>query len=111
MQQATKWACLFALLFAGSQGQLLSLVFAGLVPNARALSALFAYASSDSNFDKRESHLRVLADQLYFTVEKNGDRFTLKRTVVVSEPVCESNLDLDKAEELLRGWKLRGHGG
>jgi len=32
----------------------------------------------DSNFDERESHLRVLADQLFFTVEKNGDRFTLK---------------------------------
>src|SRR6476646_8997138 len=66
---------------------------------------------SDSNFDKRESHLRVLADQLYFTVEKNGDRFTLKRTVDVSEPVCESNLDLDEAEELLRAWELRCHGG
>jgi len=66
---------------------------------------------SDSNFDERESHLRVLADQLFFTVEKNGDRFTLKRTADVSEPVCESNLDLDEAEELLRGWKLRGHGG
>ena len=66
---------------------------------------------SDSNFDKRESHLRVLADQLYFTVEKNGDRFTLKRTIDVSEPIYESNLDLDEAEELLRGWKLRGHGG
>ena len=66
---------------------------------------------SDSNFDERESHLRVLADQLFFTVEKNGDRFTLKRTADVSEPVCESNLSLDEAEELLRGWKLRGHGG
>jgi hypothetical protein len=66
---------------------------------------------SNSNFDERESHLRVLADQLYFTVEKNGDRFTLKRTVDVSEPVCETNLGLDEAEELLRGWKLRGHGG
>jgi hypothetical protein len=66
---------------------------------------------SDSNFDERESHLRVLADQLYFTVEKNGDRFTLKRTADVSEPVCESNLARAEAEELLRGWKLRGHGG
>ncbi len=46
----------------------------------------------DSNFDERESHLRVLADQLFFTVEKNGDRFTLKRTADVSEPICESNL-------------------
>jgi hypothetical protein len=66
---------------------------------------------SDSNLDERESHLRVLADQLFFKVEKNGDRFTLKRTADVSEPVCESNLGLDEAEELLRAWKLRGHGG
>jgi hypothetical protein len=35
----------------------------------------------------------------------------LKRTADVSEPVCESNLGLDEAEELLRAWKLRGHGG
>ena len=66
---------------------------------------------SDSNLDERESHLRVLADQLFFKVEKNGDRFTLKRTADVSEPVCESNLSLDEAAELFRGWKLRGHGG
>ena len=66
---------------------------------------------SASNFDERESHLWVLADQLFFKVERNGDRFTLKRTADVSEPVCESNLSLDDAEELLRGWKLRGHGG
>jgi len=66
---------------------------------------------SASDFDERESHLRVLADQLFFKVERNGDRFTLKRTADVLEPVCESNLSLDEAEELLRGWKLRGHGG
>ena len=66
---------------------------------------------SDSN-EERESHLRVLADQLLFTVEKNGDRFTLKRTADVEEPVCESNLSIDEAEDLLRIWKLRGpHGG
>jgi len=55
--------------------------------------------------------LRVLADQLFFTVEKNGDRFTLTRTPDVSEPVWESNLGHDEAEDLLRAWKLRGHGG
>ena len=66
---------------------------------------------SDSN-EERESHLRVLADQLLFTVEKNGDRFTLKRTADVETPVCESKLSLDEAEDLLRTWKLRGpHGG
>ena len=43
----------------------------------------------DSNFDERESHLRVLADQLFFTVEKNGDRFTLRRTADVSEPFAK----------------------
>jgi hypothetical protein len=66
---------------------------------------------SDSNA-QRESHLRVLADQLFFKVEKNGERFILKRTADVSKPVCESNLSLDEAEDLLRTWKLRGpHGG
>jgi hypothetical protein len=83
----------------------------GTVIGGRGRPRSHAMGVFDSNFDERESHLRVLADQLFFTVEKNGDRFILKRTADVSEPVCESNLGLDEAEELLRAWKLRGHGG
>jgi hypothetical protein len=60
----------------------------------------------------RESHLRRLADQLMFTVEKTGERFTLTRTADVSEPVINRALTLSEAEELLEVWKLRGpHGG
>jgi hypothetical protein len=66
----------------------------------------------ESGLNEREAHLRVLADKLFFTVEKTGERFTLKRTVDVEEAVCESNLSLDQAEEVLQDWKLRGfHGG
>jgi hypothetical protein len=60
----------------------------------------------------REAHLRKLADQLLFTVEKTGERFTLTRTADVSQPVIERKLTLPEAEELLQIWKLRGpHGG
>jgi hypothetical protein len=69
-------------------------------------------APSGANTREREAHLRVLADQLFFEVEKNGELFTLKRTADVSEPVCKQDLDLAQAEEFLRTWKLRGfHGG
>jgi hypothetical protein len=62
--------------------------------------------------DEREAHLRVLADQLFFVVEKTGQRFTLKRATDVSKPVCEKGLTLTEAEQLLQRWKLRGfHGG
>lgn len=61
---------------------------------------------------EREAHLRSLAERLEFTVEKVGDRFRLTRTTSVSRPVCEDDLTLQQAEELLNEWKLRGfHGG
>lgn len=62
--------------------------------------------------DERETHLRMLAGQLFFVVEKTGQRFTLKRTTDVSKPVSEQGLTLTEAEQLLQRWKLRGfHGG
>jgi hypothetical protein len=62
--------------------------------------------------DDRERHLRELAGKLFFTVEKDGARFTLRRHVDVSAPVAEENLTLDEAEAFLDTWKLRGlHGG
>ena len=60
--------------------------------------------------NEREAHLRALADQLEFTVEKTGDRFTLTRTANVVPPVREERLTIDQAEELLETWKLRGGG-
>ena len=62
--------------------------------------------------DDRERHMRELAGKLFFTVEKEGGRFTLRRRVDVSAPVTEENLTLDEAEAFLDTWKLRGlHGG
>jgi hypothetical protein len=55
---------------------------------------------------EREAHLRVLANQLFFVVEKTGQRFTLKRTTDVPKPVCEEGLTLTEAEQLLQRWKL-----
>lgn len=66
----------------------------------------------DSMVSEREARMRALADRLFFKVEKKGERFTLTSTADVSEPVCESNLSLNEAEQLLQAWKLRGfHGG
>jgi hypothetical protein len=60
---------------------------------------------------EREAHLRALADELQFSLEKQGDRFTLTRTAGLSRPERRSDLTLDEAEDLLRTWKLRGLGG
>ncbi|MFN3658888.1 MAG: hypothetical protein ACK4UO_16695 [Pseudolabrys sp.] len=59
---------------------------------------------------EREARMRALADQLYFTVQKFNDRFTLTRTVDVSPAEREENLTLEQAERLLETWKLRGYG-
>jgi hypothetical protein len=61
---------------------------------------------------ERETHLRKLAEELLFTVEKSGEYFTLTRTADVSRPVRKKNFSLAGAEKLLETWKLRGpHGG
>ncbi len=63
-------------------------------------------------YSDREANFVKLADQLLFTVEKRGERFTLTRTADVSLPVIKRALTLSEAEELLEVWKLRGpHGG
>jgi hypothetical protein len=59
----------------------------------------------------REAHLRELAEELQFSAEKHGDRFTLTRTAGLSRPERQSDLTLDQMEDLLRRWKLRGLGG
>jgi hypothetical protein len=60
----------------------------------------------------REQAMLELARQLYFSVEKRGSRFSLYRDVDVREPVRREDLTLEKAEELLSTWKMRGfHGG
>ena len=59
----------------------------------------------------RERHMRELADQLQFEVEKTAEGFSLRRRTGVSEPVEREGLTLDEAEGLLNRWKLRGLGG
>ena len=62
--------------------------------------------------DERGAHLRALAERLEFTVEKTGGRFTLTRVSSASRPVREGGRTLERAEQLLNDWKLRGfHGG
>ena len=61
---------------------------------------------------EREAHLRKLADQLLFSVEKHGERFTLTRTADVEQAVSKKDLTIAEAEEFIETWKLRGpHGG
>lgn len=59
----------------------------------------------------REAKLRVLAEELQFSVDKTDDRFTLMRTAELSRPEREENLTLAEAEDLMKTWKLRGLGG
>ena len=60
----------------------------------------------------REERLHQLASKLFFTVQREGPRFSLYREADVSRPVRHEGLPLDQAEEILNRWKLRGpHGG
>ena len=59
----------------------------------------------------REAHLRHLAEELEFGMEKSGERFTLTRTTDVERTERASDLTLDQVEDVLRRWKLRGLGG
>jgi hypothetical protein len=60
----------------------------------------------------RETRLRELASKLFFTLTKEGSRFSLYREADVSQPVRHDGLTLDEVEETLNTWKLRGfHGG
>ena len=61
--------------------------------------------------NEREAHLRALTEQLQFSVETHGDRFTLIGTADVSRPERQSDLTLDQMEDVLCRWRLRGLGG
>ena len=52
---------------------------------------------------EREANLRAQAEQLQFSVEKHGDRFTLTRTADVSRPERQSDLTLDQMEDVCAG--------
>ncbi len=61
---------------------------------------------------EREARLRQLAGKLFFSLNKQGARFTLYRNIDVPKPVCHQGLTLEEVENVLNTWKLRGpHGG
>ena len=74
-------------------------------------SAWVKYSGPSTGLIEREARMRSLACQLLFSVGRTGKRFTLIRTIDVSEPVRCKALTLGEAEDLLSTWKLRGFRG
>ena len=61
---------------------------------------------------RRERKAKRLADKLFFKLDRQGSRYSLRRTAGVSGTVRRENLSLDEVERELEMWKLRGpHGG
>jgi hypothetical protein len=52
-----------------------------------------------------------LAKRLQFRLMKHGSSYSLRRVADVSAPVEMENLSLEKVEEFLNTWKLRGFHG
>jgi hypothetical protein len=49
---------------------------------------------------------------MYFKLTRQGDRYSLCRTVGLSGPARRENPSLDEVEQELEKWELRGyHGG
>jgi len=63
------------------------------------------------NFDTdRERAANDLAERLFFKLEKNGERFSLRRKI--GDHARRDDLTLDEVEQVLERWKLEGpHGG
>jgi hypothetical protein len=63
------------------------------------------------NFDTdRERAANDLAERLFFKLEKNGERFSLRRQI--GDHARRDDLTLDEVEQVLERWKLEGpHGG
>jgi hypothetical protein len=60
----------------------------------------------------RERKAKRLADKMFFKLKRQGDRYSLCRTVGLPGPARRENLSLDEVEKELETWKLRGpHGG
>ena len=62
---------------------------------------------------RRERKAKRLADKLFFKLDRQGRRYSLRRTagVGVSGTVRRESLSLDEVERELEMWKLRGpHG-
>jgi hypothetical protein len=63
------------------------------------------------NFETdRERAANDLAERLFFKLEKQGDRYSLRRKI--GDHARRYNLTLDEVEHVLERWKLEGpHGG
>ncbi len=63
------------------------------------------------NFDTdRERAANDLAERLFFKLEKNGERFSLRRKI--GDLARRDDLTIDEVEQVLERWKLEGpHGG
>ena len=60
----------------------------------------------------RERKAKRLANKMFFKLTREGDHYSLCRTVGLSGPARRENLTLDEVEKELETWKLRGpHGG
>jgi hypothetical protein len=74
-------------------------------------------AKVHQDLTSRERKVKRLAKSMYFKLTRQkltrqGDRYSLCRTVGLSGPARRENLTLDEVEEELETWKLRGyHGG
>ena len=61
---------------------------------------------------RRERKAKRLAAKLFFELDRQGIRYSLRRTAGVSDTVRRENLSSDEVERELDMWKLRGpHGG
>ena len=61
---------------------------------------------------RRERKAKRLAHTLFFELDREGSRYSLRRTAGVSGTVRREDLSLDEVERELEMWKLRGpHGG
>jgi len=58
----------------------------------------------------RERAASDLAERLFFELEKNGDRFSLRRKI--GDRARRDDLTIGEVEQVLERWKLEGpHGG
>ena len=83
----------------------------GVQPQSEA-SPIVEQTTIPEDVARRERKAKRLANKLFFKLDRQGNLYSLRRTVAVSGTVLRENLSLDEAERELETWKLRGpHGG
>jgi hypothetical protein len=67
----------------------------------------------EGELNRRQREAERLADELFFTLKRDDNRYSLCRTVgLKGGSARRDNLSLDQVEAELEKWKLRGyHGG